>query len=192
MYKYTKGTRSTETDETDSNSDTERQHGQNNIFLVFGFVFFWLGEVDLPIIKMEINGITLKQEKCIKYVPEDSYNIRNYASRNGPIVSVGKVKMKFSKLNEPTASTLLQKFGSELSELKWRVLPSASTINRSINDMVQCYLVVANNWSAVILRAVGIRKAKALVSCYPHLIRSISIKSSPRAQSLFCSMGFVC
>ena len=40
MYKYTKGTRSTETDETDSNSDTERQHGQNNIFFVFGFVFF--------------------------------------------------------------------------------------------------------------------------------------------------------
>ena len=38
---------------------------------------------------MEINGITLKQEKCIKYVPEDRNNIRNYASRNGPIVSVG-------------------------------------------------------------------------------------------------------
>ena len=158
----------------------------------FCFCFFWLEKVHLPIIKMEINGITLKQEKCIKYVPEDRYNIRNYASRNGPIVSVGKVKMKFSKLNEPTASTLLQKFGSELSELRWRVLPSASTTSRSINDMVQCYLVVANNWSAVILRAVGIRKAKALVSCYPHLIRSISIESSHRAQSLFCSMGFVC
>ena len=37
MYKYTKEPQSTEADETDSNSDTERQHGQNNIFFVFVF-----------------------------------------------------------------------------------------------------------------------------------------------------------
>ena len=35
MYKYTKEPQSTEADETDSNSDTERQHGQNNIFFLF-------------------------------------------------------------------------------------------------------------------------------------------------------------
>ena len=37
MYKYTKEPQSTEADETDSNSDTERQHGQNIFFV---FVFF--------------------------------------------------------------------------------------------------------------------------------------------------------
>ena len=35
IYKHTKGAQSTETDETDSDSDTERQHGQNNMVLVF-------------------------------------------------------------------------------------------------------------------------------------------------------------
>ena len=39
IYKYTKGAQSTETDERDSDSDTERQHGQNDMFFVF-FSFF--------------------------------------------------------------------------------------------------------------------------------------------------------
>ena len=44
IYKYTKGAQSTETDETDNDSDTERQHGQSNMFFVsFLFFFLWLG-----------------------------------------------------------------------------------------------------------------------------------------------------
>ena len=39
IYKYTKGPQSTETDQTDSESDTERQHGQNIFFsLLTGFI----------------------------------------------------------------------------------------------------------------------------------------------------------
>ena len=39
IYKYTKEPQSTETDETDSDSDTKRQDGQNNIFLFLFSVF---------------------------------------------------------------------------------------------------------------------------------------------------------
>ena len=42
IYKYTKEPQSTETDETDSDSDTKRQDGQNNIFFqFFSFLFFF-------------------------------------------------------------------------------------------------------------------------------------------------------
>ena len=40
IYKYTKEPQSAETDETDSDSDTKRQDGQNNIF--FSVFFFFL------------------------------------------------------------------------------------------------------------------------------------------------------
>ena len=40
IYKYTKEPQSTETDETDSDSDTKRQDGDNNTYFLTG-VYVW-------------------------------------------------------------------------------------------------------------------------------------------------------
>ena len=68
-----------------------------------------------------------------------------------------------------------------------------------IDDIMQCYLVAANNRDDVISKAIAFSISKALMPCYPHLfgsvysylVDSIDINSSHWAQSFLAMMGFI-
>ena len=119
-----------------------------------------LWEAGLDTIEIEISSVTKKQEKYIKYTPQNCYNIGKNASKNGPVASVQMFQIKSPKSNESTARTSRQKYEFKLSEAKRIRTVESTSICRiqvqwpllfgEIDDMVQCYLVAANNRGAVI------------------------------------------
>ena len=158
------------------------------------------GEIDHEIIEIEINSSLSKRHTYVKYSPEERYKIGKYASENGPFATVRKFQQRFPNMDESTAGTIRKRYESDLADAKRQgKTPSTSLplkpqgrpfLLGEIDEMVQRYILAANNRGSVITQGVAVSTAKALMTRNLHLVGNVDVESLHWAQSFYHRMGF--